>query len=220
VFRGIARDVDGAGEPGGSTWGRGLEFGRMPLGPDRVYWFGVANTPHGTRFPDSHAEVLRLFGSWHDPIPALLAATPPHTVLHHDIMELADPLPGFVSGRVALLGDAAHAMTSDLGQGACQALEDAVVLCACLAAEQDVPSALARYDAQRRPRAQGIALASRRMGQFKLAERRLELLRRNMKLRLARPRSGERGMATVGDWHPPELEPARLPAPAVEGANP
>ncbi|GAA2150423.1 FAD-dependent monooxygenase [Kitasatospora kazusensis] len=205
VWRGIAEGVDGAAEPGGSSWGRGLEFGRMPLGRDRVYWFAVANTPQGRRFPDEHAEVLRRFGGWHQPVPALIAATPPGTVLRHDVFELVRPLPSYVSGRVALLGDAAHAMTSDLGQGACQALEDAAVLCAVLAAPGSVPEALASYDEQRRPRSQSIAEASRRMGEFKLTERPWRLLRRNARMRRTRPRESQQGLAVVGDWRPPEL---------------
>ena len=66
--------------------------------------------------------------------------------------------------RVALLGDAAHAMTPDLGQGACQALEDAVVLTACAAA--DVPAALADYDRARRERSQELVRASARIAQL------------------------------------------------------
>jgi 2-polyprenyl-6-methoxyphenol hydroxylase-like FAD-dependent oxidoreductase len=205
VWRGIAQGVDGRAEPGGSTWGRGLEFGRMPLSGDRVYWFAVANTPAGARFGDDHAEVRRRFGTWHDPIPELIAATPADRVLHHDVLELPRPLPSYVRGRVALLGDAAHAMTSDLGQGACQTLEDAVVLCAALAAEADIPRALACYDEQRRPRTQAIAEASRRMGRLKLTERRLELLRRNTMMRIMSPRAGQEGVARVADWHPPLL---------------
>ncbi|AUG78925.1 Putative FAD-depending monooxygenase [Kitasatospora sp. MMS16-BH015] len=213
VWRGIAEGVDSAAEPGGSTWGRGLEFGRMPLGGDRVYWFAVANTPEGRRFPDEHAEVLRRFGSWHQPVPALIAATPLGGVLRHDVFELAQPLPGYVSGRVAVLGDAAHAMTSDLGQGACQALEDAAVLCAVLAAQDDIPRALADYDEQRRPRSQSIVEASRRMGELKLTERPWQLLRRNARMRRTQPRASQQGLAMVGDWHPPALpEPAAVAA--------
>jgi 2-polyprenyl-6-methoxyphenol hydroxylase-like FAD-dependent oxidoreductase len=205
VWRGIAEGVDASAEPGGNTWGRGLEFGRMPLAGRRVYWFAVANTPAGARFADDHAEVRRRFGAWHDPIPALIAATPADRILHHDVLELAAPPPSYVAGRVALLGDAAHAMTSDLGQGACQALEDAVVLCAALATEADVPGALARYDRERRPRSSGIAEASRRMGRLKLTERRLDLVRRNARMRFTPPRAGQEAMAGVGDWTPPAL---------------
>ncbi|MFF4403259.1 FAD-dependent monooxygenase [Streptomyces sp. NPDC001404] len=192
-------------EEGGTAWGRGREFARMPLADGRVYWYAVANTPAGAQFRDHREEVLRRFGTWHGRIRAMVESTPAETVLHHDVLELPRPLPGYVRGRVALLGDAAHAMTSDLGQGACQALEDAVVLCAELAAGPDVPAALARYDRIRRPRSQMVAEASRRMGRMKLTERPLQLLVRNLALLVTPPRAGERAMARIGDWHPPVL---------------
>jgi 2-polyprenyl-6-methoxyphenol hydroxylase-like FAD-dependent oxidoreductase len=202
VWRGIARDVGGSAKPGGNSWGRGLEFGRMPLRGDRTFWYAVANTPEGASYPDNHAEVRRRFGTWHDPIPALIAATPPETVLHHDVFELAKPLPSFVSGRVVLVGDAAHAMTSDLGQGACQALEDSVVLCATLA-DDDVPRALARYDELRLPRTQRIAKASRVTGERKLTEGRLWVLLRNACIRLAPATVAWQSITLLGDWRPP-----------------
>ncbi|MFF7231561.1 FAD-dependent monooxygenase [Streptomyces sioyaensis] len=203
VWRGIA-ETDRE-EPGGTTWGRGQEFGRMPLADGRVYWYAVANTPEGERHMDEHAEVVRRFGTWHRPLPDLLGRTPPGAVRHDDIFELPLPLPPFVSGRTALLGDAAHAMTSDLGQGACQALEDAVVLCAALAAHPDTEQALADYDARRRPRAQAIVAASHRVGHMKLRERWWQVLMRNALTTLAPPRTGEAALARIGDWHPPEL---------------
>ncbi|MQY11605.1 Aurachin C monooxygenase/isomerase [Streptomyces sp. RB5] len=204
VWRGIAEGVDGDAEPGGSTWGPGAEFGRMPLTGGRIYWFAVANTPEGTRYSDEYAEVTRRFGTWHDPIPALIAATPPAKVLRHDVFELPKPLPCYTAGRVVLLGDAAHLMTSDLGQGACQALEDAAVLCAELAGD-DVDRALTRYDEQRRERSQLIAAASHRMGEFKLTERRWERLRRDVRLRLASSRPAREGVVGIGDWTPPAI---------------
>ncbi|MEU7434032.1 FAD-dependent monooxygenase [Streptomyces sioyaensis] len=203
VWRGIA-EIDRE-EPGGTTWGRGQEFGRMPLADGRVYWYAVANTPEGERHMDEHAEVVCRFGTWHRPLPDLLGRTPPRAVRHDDIFELPLPLPPFVSGRTALLGDAAHAMTSDLGQGACQALEDAVVLCAALAAHPDTEQALADYDARRRPRAQAIVAASHRVGHMKLRERWWQVLMRNALTTLAPPRTGEAALARIGDWHPPEL---------------
>jgi 2-polyprenyl-6-methoxyphenol hydroxylase-like FAD-dependent oxidoreductase len=67
-------------------------------------------------------------------------------VLHDDVYWIADPLPAYQRGRVALLGDAAHAMTPHLGQGACQAIEDAVVL-ASVAGPGTARSRQRRYDA-------------------------------------------------------------------------
>ncbi|BEL07915.1 FAD-dependent monooxygenase [Actinoplanes sichuanensis] len=108
------------------------------------------------------AEVVRRFGGWPDPIPTLLDGVDPEAVLRHDLYDLP-PLPSFVHGTTVLVGDAAHAMTPSLGQGGCQALEDAVVLADCLAGDVDTATGLARYDALRRPRTQAVVTRSARL---------------------------------------------------------
>jgi FAD binding domain len=104
--------------------------------------------------------VRRLFGGWHDPVPALLAATPPDALSRLDIDDLGGPLPTFRRGRCVLLGDAAHAMAPDLGQGANQALDDAATLVR-LTGTTDLDRALDEYDRLRRPRTQRIARRAR-----------------------------------------------------------
>lgn len=190
---------------GGETWGRGLRFGVLPLRDGRVYWFSCANAPAGVASPDPHAEVVARFGGWHDPIPRLLAATPPGDVLHLDIHDLYLPLPPFTSGRVALLGDAAHAMTPDVGQGACQAIEDAVTLASALAGEPDVTRALAAYDAQRRPRAETVMKAARRTGRFAQADGALAVALRGLLLRVVPVSASTRMVERITAWTPPPL---------------
>ena len=73
-------------------------------------------------------------------------------------------LPRFVRGLVGLLGDAAHAMTPNLGQGACQAIEDAIVLAACLKRHHWVEPALVEYERRRIPRTKQFVLRSRQLG--------------------------------------------------------
>ncbi|GLW12312.1 monooxygenase [Microtetraspora sp. NBRC 13810] len=140
------------------TWGRGLVFGVVPLSGDLVYCYATA--PAGQSAPSGEKdELLRLFGGWHAPIPRLLAAADPAQVLRHDVLSLDEPLPAFHRGRVVLLGDAAHAMTPNLGQGACQAIEDAVVLAHLAGA----PGRQAAYTAARLPRTTTIVRRSRRI---------------------------------------------------------
>lgn len=148
--------VDGSVE----TWGRGERFGHVPMPDGRVYCYLMTNAPSGTRID---LDQLRArFTRWHDPIPALLNSARKDTVLQHDTYELPK-LRTYISGKVALLGDAAHATTPNLGQGACQAIEDAVTLAATVDT-LGVPAGLAEYDHTRRPRTQLIARRSRHAG--------------------------------------------------------
>ncbi|GAA4054936.1 FAD-dependent monooxygenase [Actinomadura miaoliensis] len=158
-----ARPVEGSVE----TWGQGQRFGYAPMADGRVYCYAMANATQGTTI--GMADLRRRFAGWHHPIPALLDTGSPDAVLQHDTYELPD-LDTYVAGRVALLGDAAHAMTPNLGQGAGQALEDAVVLARSLEAarlgDTPVAEALRAYDRARRPRTQMIARRSRRLGEM------------------------------------------------------
>lgn len=178
--------VDGSSE----SWGRGERFGYAALPNGRVYCFAVANAAEGE--PEGGlAELRRRFADWHDPIPALLDAASEDSVLHHDLYELP-PLRNYVECKIALVGDAAHAMTPNLGQGACQALEDAVVLAQAV----DDSGGLTEYARQRRPRTQMIAARSRRIGAVAQWSSPLAVALRN-----TAPRSSlARSLAPVLDW--------------------
>ncbi|MBL1103893.1 FAD-dependent monooxygenase [Streptomyces sp. 5-8] len=188
------------------TWGHGAEFGHIAFLDGRAEWHAVLTLPARTRFADPLAELRRRFHAWHDPVPALLDATRPEAVLHHDVNELRTPLPSYAVGRIALLGDAAHAMTPNLGQGACQALEDAVTLAAALGTEPTVEAALARYDAERRPRSQAVARAARQAGRMgQQLSHPLAVALRNTAMRLTPSRAATRMILRHHVWVPPQL---------------
>ncbi|MFB7400482.1 FAD-dependent oxidoreductase [Streptomyces rubiginosohelvolus] len=157
----------------GETWGSGRFFGLTPVEPGRTNWYATA--PEATT-----ADELRgLFAGWHDPIPRILAATDPATWIRYEMRHLHPALPSFVStapvAPVALVGDAAHAMTPNLGQGACTAILDADALTRALAAAPPGPAgvagALCAYDRERRRSAQRTAFASRTLHRFMSTER-------------------------------------------------
>lgn len=165
----------------GETWGRGTRFGIAPLNQERVYWFATRNAPAGSAAaPAGHkSELLRHLRGWHDPISAVITATDATAILHNDIYDL-QPLKRWGHGRVTLLGDAAHAMTPNLGQGACQALEDAVALAAGLHAGSSGSAGLRAYEAQRISRANAIVRQSWRVGRIAQLEQPLAVGLRNL----------------------------------------
>ena len=200
----MAPPLPGGPDDGGETWGAGTRFGRAPLPGHRVYCYATANTPEGGTGPTGEAAELRVrFAKWHDPIPALVEAAAGAEVLRHDIYELPDVRP-YARGRVVLLGDAAHAMTPNLGQGACQALEDAATLGAVLAGEGDVVPALVRYDGLRRSRTQDIVKRSRQMGAMGQWSSPLAVAVRDRLLRLVPVKVAMRTLDPVVSWQPPD----------------
>ena len=153
-------------EPGRVTesWGIGERFGLVDIGRGRTYWFATKNAREGE--PDEpggkKAEILRRFSGWHEPIAAVVEAADESAILRNDVYYL-EPLRRWSYGRVVLVGDAAHATTPGVGQGAAQAIEDAVVLADRLAGSDDLPAALAEYEATRKPRADAVLKLSRRV---------------------------------------------------------
>ncbi|MFT5681437.1 MAG: 2-polyprenyl-6-methoxyphenol hydroxylase-like FAD-dependent oxidoreductase [Myxococcota bacterium] len=158
-WRGIA-DHDGV-DTLCERMGRGQRFGSVPMGGGKTYWFAVENAaPGGVDGADPVAELRARFAGFEPLVDALLAATP--TVMRHDLYDLA-PLKTWTAGRVTLLGDAAHAMTPNMGQGACQAIEDAVVL-ADAVARCGVVAGLGVYEARRKVRALSFVSRSWQLG--------------------------------------------------------
>jgi 2-polyprenyl-6-methoxyphenol hydroxylase-like FAD-dependent oxidoreductase len=177
-WRGVAA-MDTAS--GSETWGDGARFGVTPLEPGRTNWYAAVVAPEGYRA--GLADLRKRFAGWHDPIPGLLDLVDEAEVLRYDLHYLDPPLPTFVRGNVALIGDAAHAMTPDLGQGGCQAMIDGLALAESLSMAVDVPAGLRAYDARRRKPAQRIAAMSRRVGRIAQARRFTAL--RDVAVRLA-----------------------------------
>lgn len=175
AWRGIAArdEVPVAGE----FWGSGGLFGVVPLPGGLVYWFGTKRVPaNGQDTPvQRKAEALATFADWHPSVPALIDATPADAILRNDICDRS-PRTGWSDGRVTLLGDAAHPMTPHLGQGACQAIEDAAVLGTCLSESDSVQAALIDYERRRYSRTARVVRLSRLAG--RVAQTRNPLLRR------------------------------------------
>ncbi|WP_055551236.1 FAD-dependent monooxygenase [Streptomyces sp. NBRC 110028] len=201
------------------TWGRGRLWGSQPMRDGRVYAYAAAFTPPGGHAPDGEkAELLRLFGHWHRPVPDILAAAEPGAVLRHDVRAMTASLPAYHRGRTALLGDAAHAMAPTLGQGGNQAIEDAVVLAHHLSPYAADPAAdpggaLAAYTRDRLPRTMDVVRRSARAARaISLAGAPAVALRNAAVATATRLAPGLllRGFDGIADWAPPGT-PARAP---------
>jgi 2-polyprenyl-6-methoxyphenol hydroxylase-like FAD-dependent oxidoreductase len=164
---------------GAETWGRGARFGLGPTSGNRIIWWATWKAAAGGQSDGETAARLReLFGSWHDPIPAIIDATPQTAVIRKDIY-YRRPTRTWSRGRVALLGDAIHPMTPDLGQGAGQAIVDATTLAACLAASRDSREALREYQQRRWRNAAINMVMARTLGTVGLWDGRIACAARN-----------------------------------------
>ncbi len=130
----------------------------MPVGGDRFYFFLDVPLSQGSMgSPATHRDELTIaFKGWANPVQRLIQRLDPTTTTRVEIHD-TEPLTTLVNGRVALIGDAAHSMAPDLGQGGCQALEDAWVLANYLRTTTlSVEDALQRYNTARRDRVANI----------------------------------------------------------------
>ena len=147
-------------------WGAGKRFGIVPLPNGRVYWFACVNAsarndPRMAGF--GKKQLVEIFGALHAPIAQLIERTDSNEVLWNDILDFP-PVKRFAFERVLLLGDAAHATTPNLGQGACQAIEGAVILGKTLASNLDPGAAFVAFERRRLKRTTSIVNRSWQLG--------------------------------------------------------
>ncbi len=193
---------------GGETLGVGRRFGCAPLGRHGVYWYATVPGPLDDRPADQQLAYLRAaLADWHAPIPELLAATDPGNLLQHQVTELW-PLPRrfdhrIGTGAAVLVGDAAHAMTPNLGQGACLALEDAVTLGVVLSGGTELASALARYQHLRHRRATRLTRRSRQTGLALEMRRAVSVRLRDLLISVLPDSLAARSTVGPARWEPP-----------------
>lgn len=106
------------------AWGKGKRFGFVQINDEKVYWYAVANK---SLVKSQSPNLIHLFSEFHDDVLKIVEQTAADSIIQNDIVDLK-PIFKWYHKNVCLLGDAAHATTPNLGQGACQAIEDAYVL--------------------------------------------------------------------------------------------
>jgi 2-heptyl-3-hydroxy-4(1H)-quinolone synthase len=196
-WRGLL-DFD-AGEVATEAWGGRTRVGVVPVGESRAYYYLVATAEPDAPAPGSLADFTELFGGYGGAAGELVTALHQVPPLHHDLWELDRPIWG--AGRVLLLGDAAHSMTPNQGQGAVMAIEDAKALMLSLRGGGD--GALERYASARQYRVRKVQLDSRQIGEVAHWHNPLAVAVRNLGMR-AVPKAA--GAATLSALVRPGIE--------------
>jgi 2-polyprenyl-6-methoxyphenol hydroxylase-like FAD-dependent oxidoreductase len=165
IFRGIVERRLDPPDVCREVLGAGQRAAFYDMGAGRCYWWATAPVPPGTGVPEAQrgAYLQERFAAWPFGLPELFAGTPSERILQNDIFD-RNPAPTWHRGRVVLLGDAAHPTTPNLGQGACLAIEDAVVLARAIARFEDCESAFSYYYRLRSRRTARVTRLSRWWG--------------------------------------------------------
>ncbi len=199
-WRGLVSQVPTGWEDGriSESWGDGARFGIAPVAAGRTYWYATENRPAGWSVPaeERKAHLLKRFRDWHAPVCDLIAATNDDDILLSPISE-QPALRSWHRGSVTVLGDAAHLMSPNLGQGAAMAMEDAWVLAECLREHGGGSAALLHYEKLRKRRTSFIVWLSRQVGRLIQLEHPMLTKARDAALRLTPDWIGTRSLAPV-----------------------
>lgn len=161
------------------AWGRGLRFGVVEIGEESVYWFAVASEGIWKRKSGKWQD---LFGDFHPEVRDLIERTPMQNVRFDYLADLR-PLRKWYGDSVCLVGDAAHATTPNMGQGACQAIEDAYCLSRLYDPEKSLTALFETYQNLRSAKTRYIVRSSRWAGQIAHLEKSVFIRMRNALLR-------------------------------------
>jgi 2-polyprenyl-6-methoxyphenol hydroxylase-like FAD-dependent oxidoreductase len=167
-------------------WGKsaGQRFAYSQVSENEVYYYATLATPADGKDPEEVKAFLhRYYDTFGSTASAIIDAIDPQTLIRTDLFDL-NPIFNWTSNNVALLGDAAHATTPNLGQGAAQSMEDAYVLASVLKnGLQDIPSALKTYQRKRIKKAHYVVNTSWKLGQLANIQNPLIITLRNWMLR-------------------------------------
>ena len=165
--------------------GSGKAFGFLRIGKGRMYWYVASKASEGQ--PDAPVgrkrELQEMFTNWPEPIPELIAATDEASILKNDLCDRV-PIKQWGKQNITLLGDAAHPTLPTMGQGACMALEDALVVTKCLLEQANPADAFRQYEFLRIERTKKIVEQSLAIGKSFQIENRVFIALRNTLMKL------------------------------------
>ncbi len=149
------------------AWGKQLRFGFINIGGDKVYWFAVTLAEKGRKDDRSNlkAQLLDTFSAFENPVAGIIENTAVEKIIRNDIIDLRR-IDHWSKGCVCLLGDAAHATTPNMGQGACQGVEDAYYISNILSRIPDHEKAFTQFEKERRKKVDHIVNTSWQLGKL------------------------------------------------------
>lgn len=141
------------------AWGKGKRFGFVKISNTKLYWYAVVNSS----LMKQTIAIDELFQDFHPEMLRMISDTPKDKIIFSDLTDL-QPMTQWQKGNACLIGDAAHATTPNMGQGACQAVEDAYVLGKLIGQGRSVEDVFAQYEKFRMAKAHFIVDTSWKMG--------------------------------------------------------
>lgn len=214
AWRGLVHRLDRAVTHDASTftetWGNGTRYGIVPIDAGRMYWFAVAPIQPLGNFKHIYSFLMDTFSGWHAPIKMLLEQTDATSILETRLQDRL-PIPRWHQERIILLGDSAHPMTPNLGQGGCQAIEDAVVLAYLFkqVQERSIPAdEVGRsFERLRRDRVHSIVERSFYLGRIANVTNPAVVWFRNLTIQLTPISLQKRQLRDILTFVPPSLSP-------------
>lgn len=161
-------------------WGKGKRFGFVKISATKIYWYAVINQ---WLVKGNNNDLTDLFREFHGDVSKIIAATAPQDIFRSNIIDLK-PVFTWARGKACLIGDAAHATTPNLGQGACQAIEDAYALAELLASGKSMEDAFVLYEKLRMKKAHDIVKRSRAVGKISHIENSTGIWLRNTLMKI------------------------------------
>lgn len=141
------------------SWGKGKRFGFVKINTRQLYWYAVVSRS----LVRDDGDLPGMFSDFHRDVRKMIAATPVESIFQSEIADLK-PLAQWHKGNACLVGDAAHAATPNLGQGACQAVEDAYTIGQLFEKDRPAGDAFRQYEKARMKKARYIVSQSRLIG--------------------------------------------------------
>lgn len=180
------------------TWGSKGRFGIVPLTNNQIYWFACLNAPFQSKDMSAFTtnELYHIFQDYHFPVPELIKWTGNEKLIWNDIIDLK-PTNRFALDKILLIGDAAHATTPNIGQGAGQAIEDAIILSKILKDKNCKKEAFSEFENLRIPKTKKITNLSWRIGKVAQLDNPFQIKIRNSIMRMLPPKIQENQLESI-----------------------